>query len=210
VRYRFRVEIKFTEQTQVQFGYRVTATTSLQIGDDGKLSNISTTNAVLYDSLDTPETLYGLNQSEYDKLDPKYRVPVLISPSQSDSFSSSDGFMSDFFGKLTTISNLPLLTVVAILLLTMLLVCTRKELWKLEKYLFLLFVLSDLFVKVAIIATINALAETNALYVSNKEVSFMLSVFLVVQYCGFGLVLFFTYWLYILSTQQHSATDLGK
>jgi hypothetical protein len=118
--------------------------------------------------------------------------------------------MSEFFGKLTTISNLPLLTVVAILLLALLLVCVRKELWKVEKYLFLLFVLSDLFVKVAIIVTINALAETDALYVSNKEVSFMLAVFLVVHYCGLGLVLFFTYWLYILSTLQHNATALGK
>lgn len=135
---------------------------------------------------------------------------MLVSPSQSGSFSSSDGFMSEFFGKLTTISNLPLLTVVAILLLALLLVCVRKELWKVEKYLFLLFVLSDLFVKVAIIVTINALAETDALYVSNKEVSFMLAVFLVVQYCGLGLALFFTYWLYILSTQQHNATALGK
>ena len=58
---------------------------------------------------------------------------------------------------------------------------------------------TDILVKGILIGVINALssASSNNGNGSSKEVAFLLSVFLAMQYVGIGGVLFFTYFAYI-------------
>lgn len=75
--------------------------------------------------------------------------------------------------------------------------------YQIEKYLFFIIVLSDLIVKIAVIGVIDQLVGSGIDQENNKEVSYMLSVFVVVQYFALGTPFFLTYCVYLYSNRKY-------
>lgn len=75
--------------------------------------------------------------------------------------------------------------------------------YQIEKYLFFIIVLSDLIVKITVIGVIDQLVGSGIDQENNKEVSYMLSVFVVVQYFALGTPFFLTYCVYLYSNRKY-------
>jgi hypothetical protein len=61
MRFNINIKLSFSSSTNVQFYYKMLATTGISISDTGTKTAISNTQVILYESSTTPETLYGLS-----------------------------------------------------------------------------------------------------------------------------------------------------
>lgn len=65
MRLQIGIKLTFTTNTNLQFYYKMTASTSSKISDSGTLVNVSNSEVILYESSNIPETIYGLVQTDY-------------------------------------------------------------------------------------------------------------------------------------------------
>lgn len=142
-----------------------------------------------------------MNLTQYEAIDEKYRVYCRYKDK-----SNTSSNITNNTSTITIIASDPnlnsFIVVICILVAALLVGCVRKEPYKWEKYLFLIFVISDLMVKIVLIGVVDSLSG-DAATAGNREVSFILSIFLAIQYLGLGTVLFFTYCTYIFANRRY-------
>jgi hypothetical protein len=68
---------------------------------------------------------------------------------------------------------------------------------------YIIFILTDVIVKIVIVVVINRLNDNNGDNNNNKEVSYIMIVFIIIQYCGFGIILYVTYATYLCYNHKY-------
>jgi hypothetical protein len=110
----------------------MSATTTTNITDIGTVINISNTEAILYESSTTPDTIYGLAQSDYQNVNASAKMACL-SQAQGTSIISNllnfnfQGVVSVIFSSSYTISSAGSFAFIIILLTIFILVITIKK-----------------------------------------------------------------------------------
>lgn len=74
MRFNLSMKATFNSAANVQFYFKVLASTTVNISDFGQATSISSTQAIIYESSTNPETIYGLNQQEYQAVNAASRA----------------------------------------------------------------------------------------------------------------------------------------